>query len=178
MAESSHDAVALGRAIAAARSEQGVKRMELAKRSGVSYPYLSELENGTKQGSTQKIGLIAEALGMTTSQLMARAEALAMGSEAPAPYPQFPSVPGATAASASGHGEVAQAAGVGGAALGAPSAGGIRSLRPLAPVAADTEAIVVERVTRLVRAEIERWLDTELEPLVREQVRQELRRDQ
>jgi transcriptional regulator with XRE-family HTH domain len=42
------DAVMLGRAITAARSELGMKRSELATRAGVSYPYLSELENGTK----------------------------------------------------------------------------------------------------------------------------------
>lgn len=81
----STDAVMLGRAIAAARSAQGVKRRELAERAGVSYPYLSELENGTKQGSTQKIAAIADALGMTGSQLLAQAEALsgAVGAQVP-----------------------------------------------------------------------------------------------
>ncbi len=77
--EGTVDPVQLGRAIAAARSERGIKRAELAVSAEVSYPYLSELENGTKHGSTRKIGQIAEALGLTSSQLLARAEALARG---------------------------------------------------------------------------------------------------
>ncbi len=45
------------------------------------------------------------------------------------------------------------------------------SLRPLSSLSERTEDLVVERVTRAVRAEIERWLDAELEVAIREQVR-------
>lgn len=159
-----------------------MKRGDLAKLSGVSYPYLSELENGTKQGSTQKIAQIAEALGMTASQLLARAEALGLGAPAPQAAPSYTTAPPPVSAGA-------PVFGYGGGVAGAPvddartrslssSAASMRSLRPLAPPPADPEAIVVDRVTRLVRAEIERWLDVELEPLVREQVREALRREQ
>lgn len=165
--EGTVDAVQLGRAIAAARSERGIKRGQLAQAADVSYPYLSELENGTKHGSTRKIGQIAEALGMTSSQLLARAEALARGDESglTGPARVEPAVSGDIDAG-------------GARALwpdrptGAPAV----ALRPLASLADRTEDVIVERVTRAVRIEIERWLDAELEIAVRDQVRDVLGR--
>ena len=173
MADVTVDAVLLGRAIAAARSEKGLKRRELANAARVSYPYLSELENGTKQGSTQKIGQIAEALGMTPSQLLARAESLALA-EASGSVPTADSavVPeagslGWTSAAASQANLMTSAA----LASEAP----MRSLRPIGRAAVGQEDVVVERVTRIVRAEIEQWLDAELEPVVRQHVREVMR---
>jgi transcriptional regulator with XRE-family HTH domain len=167
------DAVLLGRAIAAARSEKGMKRRELANAARVSYPYLSELENGSKQGSTQKIGQIAEALGMTPSQLLARAESLALAeSSGPEPDAVSAVVPSAgalgwTSAAASPANLMASAA----LASEAP----MRSLRPIGRAAVGQEDVVVERVTRIIRAEIEQWLDAELEPVVRQHVREVMR---
>lgn len=152
------DAVHLGRAIAASRSERGIKRAELALAAEVSYPYLSELENGTKHGSTRKIGQIAEALGMTSSQLLARAEALARGVDLGAgPLATQGQLGDGVVPSPSWVDQTAPPPGIG--------------LRPLSGVTERTEDLVVERVTRAVRAEIERWLDAELELAVREQVR-------
>ena len=160
--EGAADAVQLGRAIAAARSERGIKRAQLAVAAEVSYPYLSELENGTKHGSTRKIGQIAEALGLSSSQLLARAEALARG--------DISADTGSPALT------VAPAPEVGAQTGASPSAGPPMGLRPIAGWAGSAEDVVVERVTRAVRAEIERWLDAELEPAVREQVRDVLGR--
>lgn len=170
MAEPTDDAVLLGRAIAAARAELGMKRRQLADAANVSYPYLSELENGTKQGSTQKIAHIAEALGMTHSQLLARAELLA-GTE-PGAAPAAPVPPAWSAAALESSGRPDRAAYV---TASAPSYDQ-RTMRPLSRPSASSEDLLVERVTGIVRAEIEHWLDTELEPLVRDQVRVTLRR--
>lgn len=63
-----------GRALAAARSERGLKRMQLKDLSGLSYPYISEIENGGKYPSQRAIQSLADALGMTPSELVARAE--------------------------------------------------------------------------------------------------------
>jgi transcriptional regulator with XRE-family HTH domain len=63
-----------GRALAAARSERGLKRMQLKERSGLSYPYISEIENGGKYPSQRAIQALADALGMTPSELVGRAE--------------------------------------------------------------------------------------------------------
>jgi transcriptional regulator with XRE-family HTH domain len=63
-----------GRALASARSERGLKRMQLKDRSGLSYPYISEIENGGKYPSQRAIQSLAEALEMTPSELVARAE--------------------------------------------------------------------------------------------------------
>ena len=63
-----------GRALASARSERGLKRMQLKDRSGLSYPYISEIENGGKYPSQRAIQSLADALDMTPSELLARAE--------------------------------------------------------------------------------------------------------
>src|SRR5712692_9612075 len=47
---------ALGRAIKVTRAEQGLERKELSRLSGVSYPYLSEIEKGKKRPSTEACG--------------------------------------------------------------------------------------------------------------------------
>jgi transcriptional regulator with XRE-family HTH domain len=63
-----------GRALASARSERGLKRMQLKERSGLSYPYISEIENGGKYPSQRAIQALADALGMSPSELVGRAE--------------------------------------------------------------------------------------------------------
>ncbi len=164
---STTDAVMLGRAIAAARSALGMKRGELAARAGVSYPYLSELENGTKRGSTQKVAQIAEALGLTGSQLLARAEALtadplAAATGAPPPGPgQHAVEPARSAVRAPGTGS---------------GADGVRAMRFLGSwrTGSEQEEELVERIAAIVRREIDAWLDSELEPLIRRRVQEAL----
>lgn len=63
-----------GRALAAARSERGLKRMQLKELSGLSYPYISEIENGGKYPSQRAIQALADSLGMSPSELVGRAE--------------------------------------------------------------------------------------------------------
>lgn len=67
---------ALGRAIKVTRTEQGLERKELARLSGLSYPYLSEIEKGKKRASTEALIPIAQALGLRQSELLDRAERL------------------------------------------------------------------------------------------------------
>jgi transcriptional regulator with XRE-family HTH domain len=67
----------LGRAIAAMRAERGLARKDLAAASGVSYPYLSELENGIKNASMPMVVAIATALGVSPSAILLRAENIA-----------------------------------------------------------------------------------------------------
>lgn len=67
---------ALGRAIKVLRTARGLGRRELAERAGVSYPYLSEIENGSKPGSPRVLRAIAEALDAPLHELMAAADEL------------------------------------------------------------------------------------------------------
>jgi transcriptional regulator with XRE-family HTH domain len=67
-------AAALGRAIKVLRTDQGLDRAGLAEASGLSYPYLSEIENGKKRPSSRALEGIALALGMRPHELMASAE--------------------------------------------------------------------------------------------------------
>ena len=67
---------ALGRAIKVSRAEQGLERKELARLSGLSYPYLSEIEKGKKRASTEALLPIARVLGLRHSELLERAERL------------------------------------------------------------------------------------------------------
>jgi transcriptional regulator with XRE-family HTH domain len=64
----------LGRAIACVRLERGLKRRELVALAGISYPFLAEVENGTKLPSLEKLAALAAALGTTPSALLVRSE--------------------------------------------------------------------------------------------------------
>lgn len=66
----------LGRAIKVERTARGMDRRALAERSRISYPYLSEIENGSKRPSSQAVFAIADALGIGPSELMGLAEQL------------------------------------------------------------------------------------------------------
>jgi transcriptional regulator with XRE-family HTH domain len=68
-------AEALGRTIKVIRTDQGIERRDLAKRAGISYSYLTEIENGNKPPSSSVLAPIAEALGLRMSQLIEAAEA-------------------------------------------------------------------------------------------------------
>lgn len=88
-----------GRALAAARSERGLKRMQLKELSGLSYPYISEIENGGKYPSQRAIQALSDALGMTPSELVGRAERIqsadteAQGSVHPDEGAALPAIP-------------------------------------------------------------------------------------
>jgi len=70
---------ALGRAIKVLRTERGLNRRELAEDSEVSYPYLSEIENGKKRPSSRALLAISEALGVRPHEVLESAERLAGG---------------------------------------------------------------------------------------------------
>ena len=65
----------LGLAVQVLRTELGLGRKDLAERAGLSYSYLSEIENGAKQPSSKALILLAKALGLNLYQLIAAAEA-------------------------------------------------------------------------------------------------------
>lgn len=73
---------ALGRAIRVIRTERGMNRKELAEVSGVSYPYLSEIESGRKTPSSKVMQQVADALRVRPSDLMVEADRLAIGAGA------------------------------------------------------------------------------------------------
>lgn len=77
-----------GRALASARAERGLKRMQLKEASGLSYPYIAELENGGKFPSQKALQALADALEMSPSELLARAEAI----ESAAPSMQYATI--------------------------------------------------------------------------------------
>jgi transcriptional regulator with XRE-family HTH domain len=71
---------ALGRAIKVLRTERGLNRREVAEDSEVSYPYLSEIENGRKKPSSRALLAISEALGVRPHEVLETAERIAGGS--------------------------------------------------------------------------------------------------
>ena len=64
---------ALGKAIRLHRVERDLSRGELADAAGLSYTYISEIENGTKQASSKALRRVAEALGLEAHELLASA---------------------------------------------------------------------------------------------------------
>lgn len=67
-------AEALGRTIKVIRTDLGLERRELAERAGISYSYVTEIENGNKPPSSSVLGPIATALGLRMSELIEAAE--------------------------------------------------------------------------------------------------------
>lgn len=67
-------AEAVGRTIKVIRTDLGIDRRTLAERAGISYSYLTEIENGNKPPSSSVLRQIAGALGMRMSQLTEAAE--------------------------------------------------------------------------------------------------------
>jgi transcriptional regulator with XRE-family HTH domain len=65
---------ALGRTIKVQRTDRGLDRKSLARLAGISYSYLTEIENGTKPASNTVLGPIAETLGLQLYELIAAAE--------------------------------------------------------------------------------------------------------
>jgi DNA-binding Xre family transcriptional regulator len=53
------------------REHRGFSGRELAQRAGVSAPYLSQIEGGTKPGSTTALKKVADALGVQIDDLIA-----------------------------------------------------------------------------------------------------------
>ena len=53
------------------RLRRGLTQTELAFRTGLARPYLSQLERGLKSGSIDTLKLLAEILGVTTDDLIA-----------------------------------------------------------------------------------------------------------
>lgn len=67
-------AKALGRAIAVQRTHLGVSRKELSVSAGISYPFISEIENGKKRASAESLEKIAKALNLSPAALYESAE--------------------------------------------------------------------------------------------------------
>lgn len=62
-------ATGLGIAIVTRREGMGYKRKDLAEAAQLSYPYLSEIENGTKNPSGEAFDAIAAALDLAPQEL-------------------------------------------------------------------------------------------------------------
>jgi transcriptional regulator with XRE-family HTH domain len=67
-------ATAIGHTLRVLRTDQGLSRGDLAKRAGISYSYLSAIENGSKPPSTKIQMVLAKALGMRVHELLELAE--------------------------------------------------------------------------------------------------------
>src|SRR5262245_20915255 len=61
----------LGRSLRATREEQGVRLIDIAGRAGISPQYLSEIERGRKEPSSEMIAAITGALGVDLADLIA-----------------------------------------------------------------------------------------------------------
>jgi transcriptional regulator with XRE-family HTH domain len=61
----------LGRNLRATREEQGGRLVDVAQRAGISPQYLSEIERGRKEPSSEMIAAVAGALGVDLAGLLA-----------------------------------------------------------------------------------------------------------
>ncbi|MGW1802044.1 helix-turn-helix domain-containing protein [Streptomyces sp. NPDC001984] len=63
----------LGRSLLDLRNERGWSRKDLAERSGLSYPYISQLENGDREPSFDTLTKLAQTFGLAVDALLAPA---------------------------------------------------------------------------------------------------------
>jgi transcriptional regulator with XRE-family HTH domain len=159
------EAERLGRAVQVRRAELGLKRPELAKRAELSYPYVSEIENGMKMPSHKALGQLAQALELSLTELMGRAESLEVfGDEAqPALDPAFEDLH-AQRRLFRGSGSPARSS-ADAFTLRAVSAPSRRSVNE-----AGSDRRLEELITTIVRAELAAWARSELPALVRAEV--------
>src|SRR3970040_747830 len=68
------DLLDYGTAIERLRERRALSREDLARASGVSYSYLSEVERGLKRPSTDVLARLATALDMLPSELLRKIE--------------------------------------------------------------------------------------------------------
>lgn len=68
---------AFGQAVRERREELGISQEALGFRAGIHRTYVSQLERGIKSPSLKIISLLAHALNIPASELVARAEKLA-----------------------------------------------------------------------------------------------------
>ena len=61
----------LGSRLRALRAERDETQAQTAERAGISPQYLSEIERGRKEASSEMIAALAGALGLTVAELMA-----------------------------------------------------------------------------------------------------------
>lgn len=74
----------MGLAIRLARTERGISRKKLSELAGLSYPFLSAIESGTRRPSTRTLASVARALGVSVTSLVGAAEARSdLAEEAP-----------------------------------------------------------------------------------------------
>jgi transcriptional regulator with XRE-family HTH domain len=85
-------AAAMGRAIQVVRTDRGWSRKEFAARTGLSYSYLSEIENGVKEPSSRTFAAIADALDVAPGALLYDAERrlIEVGSDSGGESPAHP----------------------------------------------------------------------------------------
>jgi transcriptional regulator with XRE-family HTH domain len=60
----------LGRSLRASREEQGGRLVDVAEKAGISPQYLSEIERGRKEPSSEMIAAVTGALGLDLADLL------------------------------------------------------------------------------------------------------------
>jgi transcriptional regulator with XRE-family HTH domain len=91
----------LGDVLRARRLEQGLTLRELSTEARVSLGYISEIERGHKEASSELLASLCAALDVPLSQVLSAASVAAMVEEAAsAPTPLRPAAAGAVASAA------------------------------------------------------------------------------
>jgi transcriptional regulator with XRE-family HTH domain len=74
----------LGRKMAARREELGLSRKRLAEVTGLSYPYIAQIETGYRLPSTRHQVVLAKSLGMSLDELFGTEDELPSSTARPA----------------------------------------------------------------------------------------------
>lgn len=73
----------VGRELREERLDAGQRLVDVAEQAGVSPQYLSEVERGLKDPSSELLAAIAGALGLSVAEIATRVAATTLGSQSP-----------------------------------------------------------------------------------------------
>lgn len=159
------EAERLGRALHLRRVELGLKRPELARRADLSYPYVSEIENGLKTPSTKALRQLAGAVDLSPAELITLADRL-KDSDEPVAGSVLVEPTAGDHLILRGHEAHGERVGVG------PAAGTSSPSRDSGEV---LDRQIETLIAAIVRAELAAWARTELPTRVRAELERALR---
>src|SRR4051812_21083446 len=139
----------LGIVVATRRTALGLRRKDLAERARLSYPYISEIENGVKEPSAKAMRQIADALDLTVAELASLTERIDLA-------PASPNL-------------LVEAAGRPTGVSFAPATMPTRRVLDAPPAGSSADELderLRAHVDRRVQLEVDRWLDAHLPGLL------------
>jgi transcriptional regulator with XRE-family HTH domain len=139
-----------------------LKRKDLAERAHLSYPYISEIENGLKEPSAKALRQVAEALELSVAELAALSERVADDGSNPAVIIEAVTTGRPKGGSHHGTADLASDLSITPGVVARTDLVEPEPIRDIAALPADAQV--------LIRSEVDRWLAEHLPDLIQREL--------